>query len=121
MYARYVTYRRGFKTKDCYVPPTDPASATPGDVITKRSAMQDLIDGKCPDIDEQVSIFRSEPTATAAPAGGSSVGATPTDDTSVNGTPTEGTSKSNAAPMIAKRFLLAQVLGSAVLVLLIYQ
>lgn len=56
MFVRYLTYRGRFQPGDCV--PHDPSTLVQEGVITKRSAMQDLVDGKCPDIDAQVSISK---------------------------------------------------------------
>ncbi|KAK4449721.1 hypothetical protein QBC34DRAFT_463116 [Podospora aff. communis PSN243] len=63
MFVRYMKFRKGFKAGDCV--PRDPKrnDVAKKAAVNKRSAMQDLVDGKCPDIDAQVSIFLSQPTA----------------------------------------------------------
>ncbi|KAK0616908.1 hypothetical protein B0T14DRAFT_434266, partial [Immersiella caudata] len=63
MFVRYTKFQNGFKAGDCVPrdPKRDDVTKKP---VNKRSAMQDLIDGKCPDIEAPVSIFLSQPTAT---------------------------------------------------------
>lgn len=49
IYARTVYYRRGLRRAECN--PTDPGT---GSSKIKRSTMQDLVDGKCPDVEAAV-------------------------------------------------------------------
>ena len=53
MFARVVKWRRGYLESECA--PVDPG-------VVKRSSMQDLVDGKCPDISAQVQAIQSQPT-----------------------------------------------------------
>jgi len=53
MFARAVKWRRGYLESECE--PVDPG-------VVKRSSMQDLVDGKCPDISAQVQAIQSQPT-----------------------------------------------------------
>ncbi len=58
MYAYHIAYRRGYLEKEC----------RPITVKTvKRSSMQDLIEGRCPDIEKQVELIQGQPTQPAAP------------------------------------------------------
>ncbi|KAI6780268.1 uncharacterized protein J7T54_003047 [Emericellopsis cladophorae] len=47
MFARSIYWRRGIRNAECN--PSDP-----GGSVSKRSTMQDLVDGKCPDVDQAV-------------------------------------------------------------------
>ncbi|KAK5657948.1 hypothetical protein OQA88_2500 [Cercophora sp. LCS_1] len=51
MFAYFVHYRKGYASMEC----------KPKALIKKRSSMQDLLDGKCPDIDKQIEIIQSTP------------------------------------------------------------
>jgi hypothetical protein len=141
MFARFVTYRRGYKPNDCYVP-KDPGSVNiPRDTgaITKRSAMQDLIDGKCPDFDRQVSIIQNQPTGRSSnggsapsvsvgnPGGGGSrttpaastpSGSQSSGSRSSGAQPTDTQSSTSATVAISSGFSLGWVLASALAVAL---
>ncbi|KAM0272198.1 hypothetical protein ACHAQH_008821 [Verticillium albo-atrum] len=61
MFARTTRYRRDNAPDDCrYI---DPRGLMTSDVgfVQKRSSMQDLVDGKCPDLDAEADRIQNEP------------------------------------------------------------
>lgn len=93
MFARYLTYRRGYKAGEC-------KWQDPKNQVAKRdSSMQDLVNGKCPDVQAQaVRVQEAQkaetPRTTTNPATTGSAKATATGG-SATGT---GTGTKNAAP-----------------------
>ncbi|KAK1964893.1 hypothetical protein LY78DRAFT_713622 [Colletotrichum sublineola] len=57
MFANALQFRRGYEPGECM---PDGTAA-----VKKRSSMQDLLDGKCPDVDKQASILRTTPHSSA--------------------------------------------------------
>ncbi|KAK2028637.1 hypothetical protein LX32DRAFT_663769 [Colletotrichum zoysiae] len=53
MFANALQFRRGYESGECM---PDGTAA-----VKKRSSMQDLLDGKCPDVDKQASILMNVP------------------------------------------------------------
>ncbi|KAK1569483.1 uncharacterized protein LY79DRAFT_528565 [Colletotrichum navitas] len=53
MFANALQFRRGYESGECM---PDGSAA-----VKKRSSMQDLLDGKCPDVDKQASILMNVP------------------------------------------------------------
>jgi hypothetical protein len=56
MFARVLQWRRGYTDDECQV--RDPGALG---ARAKRSSMQDLVDGQCPDIEKQVQTILSQP------------------------------------------------------------
>ncbi|KAK2016143.1 hypothetical protein LZ32DRAFT_626499 [Colletotrichum eremochloae] len=57
MFANALQFRRGYEPGECM---PDGTAA-----VKKRSSMQDLLDGKCPDVDKQASILMTTPHSSA--------------------------------------------------------
>lgn len=53
MFANALQFRRGYEAGECM--PDGKAA------VRKRSSMQDLLDGKCPDVDKQANILMDAP------------------------------------------------------------
>ncbi|TIC90225.1 Extracellular metalloprotease [Colletotrichum higginsianum] len=58
MFANALQFRRGYGTGECM---PDGTAA-----VKKRSSMQDLLEGKCPDVDKQANILMNTPHSPAA-------------------------------------------------------
>ncbi|WQF90059.1 Putative peptidase M43, pregnancy-associated plasma-A [Colletotrichum destructivum] len=58
MFANALQFRRGYETGECM---PDGTAA-----VKKRSSMQDLLEGKCPDVDKQANILMNTPHSPAA-------------------------------------------------------
>ncbi|KAK1995977.1 hypothetical protein LX36DRAFT_638786 [Colletotrichum falcatum] len=58
MFANALQFRRGYEAGECM---PDGTAA-----VEKRSSMQDLLDGRCPDVDKQASILMSVPHSSGA-------------------------------------------------------
>ncbi len=95
MFARVLKYRRGYFDGECQVIDPDKTQNT------KRSSLQDLVDGQCPDLEEQAQAILAQPTLDPADAG------TP------SATPTAG-EKPNACAALKRRGVGAFVVAVAV-------
>ncbi|KAG7101011.1 Extracellular metalloprotease like protein [Verticillium longisporum] len=74
MFARTIRYRRDNAPDDCrYIDPRGLTMYSERSVH-KRSSMQDLVDGKCPDLDAEADRIQNEPAA--APSGDAAGGDT---------------------------------------------
>ncbi|KAI8188346.1 hypothetical protein K4K51_006850 [Colletotrichum sp. SAR 10_75] len=62
MFANALQFRRGYEAGECM--PDGKAA------VRKRSSMQDLLDGKCPDVDKQANILMDAPHSLSARAHG---------------------------------------------------
>ncbi|KAK7409421.1 hypothetical protein QQX98_008382 [Neonectria punicea] len=63
IYSRVLKYRRGYRDGECTAQYPDSADAKK---MMKRSTMQDLVDGDCPNIEAGVQDLQSQPTSTNA-------------------------------------------------------
>ncbi|KAH7136268.1 hypothetical protein EDB81DRAFT_902011, partial [Dactylonectria macrodidyma] len=63
IFSRVLKYRRGYRDGECTAQYTDPGDSAK---VKKRSTMQDLVDGQCPDINAAVQDLEAQPTATNA-------------------------------------------------------
>ncbi|KPM39269.1 Isotrichodermin C-15 hydroxylase [Neonectria ditissima] len=61
IYSRVLKYRRGYRDGECTAQYTDSADAKK---MMKRSTMQDLVDGDCPNIAAGVEDLQGQPTST---------------------------------------------------------
>lgn len=67
MFARYISMRRGYLQGECrYKDPKAQGAAGVQRRLATRSSMQDLVDGKCPDIDKQVDALVNQKTNAGA-------------------------------------------------------
>jgi hypothetical protein len=69
MFARVLKYRRGYFDDECQVDTGETKN-------TKRSSLQDLVNGQCPDLEKQVQDIVAQPTLD--PADAATPSATPT-------------------------------------------
>lgn len=59
MFANALEFRRGYEAGECM--PDGKAA------VGKRSSMQDLLDGKCPDVSKQANILMNTPHSSQSP------------------------------------------------------